>query len=128
MSVKQMVNYWIRSAAEDLLTAENLFDSKRYLPCLFYCHLFVEKIIKAIIVKQTNQPAPFGHKLSRLAKLTSISFSTIQLDLLDNLTAFNIKIRYEDYKFELYKKATTSYTKKYLEKAKELYLWLKEQI
>lgn len=128
MSVKKMIDYWVRSAAEDLVTAEGLFKLERYLPCLFYCHLFVEKMIKAIIVKKTNQPSPFGHKLSRLAKLTSISFSEKQLNLLDDLTAFNIKARYEDYKFEIYKKATKDYTKNYLEKAKELYLWLKEKI
>ena len=128
MSTKDMINYWVKSAAEDTITAESLFDSKRYLPCLFYCHLFIEKILKAHIVKKNKQVAPFGHKLSRLAKFTQLKFSTLQLDLLDDLTAFNIKARYEDYKFVMYQKANKIYTQKYLKLAKELYLWLKNQL
>ena len=123
-----MLNYWLKSAGEDLKTAEALFRLKRYLPCLFYTHLFVEKILKAIVVSQTNQPAPYGHKLSRLAKLTKISLNSDQLNLLDDLTAFNIKTRYEDYKFSMYKEATKTYTQKYLKKAKELYLWLRKKV
>lgn len=124
-----MIEYWERSAAEDIITADGLFQLGRYLPCLFYCHLFVEKIIKALIVKNTKRSAPFGHKLSRLAKLaSSIKFSKEQLDLLDEVTAFNIKARYEDYKFKMYKKATKEYTKSYLSRTKELYLWIKEKI
>jgi len=128
MTTKEMIKYWTRSASEDLVTAESLFKTSRFLPCLFYCHLFVEKTIKALIVKKTGKPAPYGHKLSRLAKLTSVTFSSKQLDLLDDLTSFNIKARYEDYKLKMYKKATKDYTKNYLVKAKEIYLWLKEKV
>lgn len=128
MLIQEMKDYWQKSAAEDLITADALFKSKRYLPCLFYCHLFVEKIIKAIIVKVTEQPAPIGHKLSRLIKFTGLMLTQEQLNLLDDLTAFNIKARYEDYKFQMYKKATKAYTETYLKKAKELYLWLLQKI
>jgi len=62
------------------------------------------------------------------AKMTSISFTKEQLDLLDDLTAFNISARYEDYKFEMYKKADDKYTKNYLEKTEELFLWLKQKL
>lgn len=124
-----MIEYWTKSSAEDVITAEGLFKLCRYLPCLFYCHLFVEKIIKALIVKDTKEPASYGHKLARLAKcVSSVKLSREQLDLLDELTAFNIKARYEDYKFEMYKKATKNYTEEYLAKAKGFYLWLKEKI
>lgn len=128
MTEQKMIEYWKRSAIEDVLTAESLFSAKRFLPCLFFCHLFIEKIIKALIVKKTGEPAPYGHKLSRLAKITSIPFTSLQLDLLDDLTSFNIKARYEDYKFQLYKKATHEYTKSYLKKAREMYLWLQEKL
>ncbi len=123
-----MVEYWIKSAEEDIKTAESLFSTKRYLPCLFYCHLFVEKIVKAIIVGKTGKSAPFGHKLSYLAKLAGLDFTKEQVRLLDDLTSFNIRARYEDYKFAIYKKAKKEYTEKYLHRAKELYIWLKERI
>ena len=128
MTKQTMIDYWIKGAEEDAITAETLFTSKRYVPCLFFCHLFTEKIIKGIIVKETGEPAPYGHKLSRLASFTTISFSKDQLDLLDELTGFQISARYEDYKFQLSKKATVTYTKDYLDKSKELYLWLQKQV
>lgn len=58
MSVQEMIDYWKKSAAEDIITAEGLFRIGRYLPCLFYCHLFVEKILKAMVVKDTGKPLP----------------------------------------------------------------------
>lgn len=128
MTVEEMIEYWIRSAEEDVKTAEALFSAKRYLPCLFYCHLFVEKILKALVVKKTREPAPYGHKLPRLAKITSVDFTQEQMDFLANLTTFNVRARYEDYKFKIYKQATENYTKQYIQKAKEFYLWLKKNL
>ncbi len=128
MNTNEMVNYWIESSQEDLKTAQGLFRLRRYHHCLFFCHLFVEKVIKALIVKVTGHPAPYGNKLSKLAKLTKIDFSDRQLDLLDELTAFNIEARYNDYKFQFYKKATKKYTQGYLKKAKDLYIWLKKRL
>ena len=128
MKAQQMINYWLKSAQEDIITAESLFKTQRFLPCLFYCHLFIEKIIKAIIIKNTKKDAPYGHKLSRLAKSTNLPFAQKQVNLLNDLTAFNIKARYQDYKFSLYKKATKTYTLNYLIKAKKLYLWIKKSL
>lgn len=125
---KDLVNYWIKSSEEDLKTADSLFLSKRYHHCLFFCHLFIEKILKALIVKESGKQAPYGHKLFQLAKLINIVFSDEQLDLLDEVTAFNIEARYNDYKFQFYKKADRAYSKSYFEKSKRLYLWLRKKI
>lgn len=128
MKIDKLINYWIKSSEEDLKTAMSLFNSKRYHHCLFFCHLFIEKILKALVIKTTGKPAPYGHKLTKLANLTRINFSNEQLDLLDEITAFNIEARYNDYKFQFYKKATKSYTQEYFQKAKQIYLWLKKNV
>lgn len=86
MTTSEMRSYWLKSASEDVLTAESLFRAKRYSPCLFFCHLFIEKVAKALIVTKTHKPVPFGHKLTRLLKYTSLSFTSDQLKLLDDLT------------------------------------------
>jgi HEPN domain-containing protein len=127
-NISEMVDYWVKSSQEDLKTAIGLYRLERYHHCLFFCHLFVEKIIKALVVKVIGQPAPYGHKLSKLAKLTKVSFSNRQLDLLDELTAFNIEARYNDYKLLFFRKATKEYTQEYLKKAKQIYLWLKKKL
>jgi len=128
MSKEEAVNYWVKSSELDLETAEDLFKTKHYHYCLFFCHLFVEKIIKALIVKNTGEnPLPI-HKLRLLAKDTGIKFSEEQLKLLDKITGFNIKARYNDVKFRFYKMATKEFTKEYFEKSKGIYQWLKKQI
>lgn len=127
MNIKQAVGYWIKSSEEDFKTAKSLFDSKRYAHCLFFCHLFIEKILKALIVKNTkDNPLPI-HNLPRLSKDTGIIFSDEQMLLLDEINEFNIRARYNDVKFRFYKKATPKFTKKYFNRAKKLYLWLKKK-
>lgn len=128
MSKEEAVNYWVKSSELDLGTAEDLFKTKHYHNCLFFCHLFVEKIIKALIVKNTDEnPLPI-HKLRLLAKDTRVEFSKEQLKLLDKITDFNIKARYNDVKFKFYKMATKEFTKEYFGKSKGIYQWLKKQI
>ena len=124
----EMVKHWIAGAKDDLETAECLFSSKRYHHCLFFCHLFIEKTIKALIVKRTKQQAPYGHNLLRLAESTGVKFSDEQLDFLAEITSFNIEARYNDYKRLFYKKATRAYTQGYLRKTREMYLWLKGRL
>ena len=128
MDTNKFIQYWIKSAEEDLKTAKSLFASKRYHHCLFFCHLFIEKILKALIVKKTKRPSPYGHNLLRLSELSDIKFSKAQLDFLDEISSFNIEARYNDYKFQFYKKATKKYTLEYFKKAKKMYLWLKRKI
>lgn len=128
MDIQKIIKYWVKGSQEDFITAKSLFRSKRYPHCLFFCHLFIEKILKALVTKKTQKPAPYGHNLLKLAELSGLDFSERQLNLLDEMTAFNIEARYNDYKFQFYKKATKEYTQKYFQKAKKLHLWLKKQL
>ena len=125
---KEVVDYWFDSSNDDLKTAKSLFKSKRYHHCLFFCHLFLEKTLKSLVVKKTKQQAPYAHNLSRLAELTEIKFSNEQLDLLAEITTFNVEARYNDYKHNFRKKATLIYTKKYFDNAKRINIWLKKKI
>ncbi|MCK4402000.1 HEPN domain-containing protein [bacterium] len=128
MKISKMINYWVEGAEDDLKTAKSLFVSKRYHHCLFFCHLFLEKIIKALVVKKIKHQAPYVHNLVRLSELSGIEFSEEQLDLLAEITSFNIEARYNDYKRKFFKKATKEYTEGYFEKAKDIYLWLKSKL
>ena len=125
--IQEIIEYWIKSSEEALKTADTLLTSKRYLHCLFFCHLFIEKTLKGLVVKNTKDHPPYIHKLTKLAQCAELSLTESQLTLLDELTAFNIEARYDSYKFELYHKANKTYTKAYLTKAKELYLWLRKK-
>lgn len=126
MTIDDIVEFWIKTAEEDYKTAKGLIALKRYVPALFFCHLTIEKILKAMVVNNNQRQAPYEHKLTVLAKMTGVNFTNKELDLMDEINAFNIKGRYDNYKFDFYKKATKQFTIDYFNKTKDLYLWLKK--
>jgi len=109
-------------------TAKFLLKGKRYPECFFFCHLALEKILKALVVKQTKTHAPYIHKLVELAELAKVGLSPSQIDNLTTVTEFNIAARYNEIKFNFYKRCDKSYTEKYFLISKNLFLWLKKQL
>lgn len=127
IKVQKVINYWIKGARHDFETAEFLFKGKRYPECLFFCHLMIEKTLKALAVKTIKVHAPYTHQLVDLAKIAEINLTEERIDSLTEITEFNIAARYDAYKFDFYKRCTKTYTEKYFIISKELYLWLKKQ-
>lgn len=126
MDHNDIVEYWINASDRDFELSRSLFDAKRFSYCLFFVHLSIEKLLKGLIVRNTSNPAPYEHNLVRLAETTNIKYSEEHLDLLADITTFNIKARYDDYKNQFYKIATEQYTKKYLLEAEQFILWSKK--
>ena len=129
MEQSEHIDYWLKSAAHDLESAETLFQHQRYDWCLFLGHLVIEKVIKAFFVRDNPKtPVPQIHNLTRLAGRTKLQLTSEQQDLLLEINHFNIKARYPDYKFEFYKKCTPEFTQDSFAKIKELYQWLLQQM
>ena len=65
MTLEEHIQYWLKSAAHDLETAETLFNNNRYDWSLFLGHLVIEKLLKAHFVRDNrNKVPPFTHNLS----------------------------------------------------------------
>lgn len=126
MEQDEIIQYWIHASDSDFELSRSLFDSKRFSYCLFFVHISLEKLLKGLVVYNTSNTAPYEHNLVRLAEATGVVYSEEQLDLLADITTFNIKGRYDDYKSEFYKTTTREYTEKYLLQAEQLILWLKK--
>ena len=47
MTKREHIDYWVRTATEDWITVEALFTTRRYMHCLFWSHLTLEKLAKA---------------------------------------------------------------------------------
>lgn len=124
LTKKEIVKFWKDKAADDRITARELLKSKRYSACLFFVHIYLEKLLKALIVEKTGEPAPYLHDLLDLANVAKIELSEEQRELLREINTFNIRARYDNYKSEFYKRATRNYTLEYFELADKLYLWL----
>ncbi|GEM_PF-160845 len=121
------IQHWRKSAERDLGTATDLYHTKHYDACLFFCHLTLEKFLKSIVVQRTDDFAPPIHDLAKLASTAHITLTSDQVQLLRTITTFNIAGRYDDAKLAFYKQCTPPFTKKYLAITKGLYLWLEQE-
>jgi len=120
MDVKNQINYWLTSAEHDLDTAQTLFDVHKYDWCLYIAHLVIEKILKALYVKNNKQIPPKTHKLHILAEQANLKLTTEQTNFLQQINEFNIEARYPDVKFNFYRLCSQDFTTEYFEKIKEL--------
>lgn len=123
MKIEDKIKFWEKRAKEDFKFAEDLFNSRKFLWCLFIMHLAAERAIKARVLEATQKEPPHIHDLVQLANIAKISLNKEQAKELEIISDFNIEARYDDYKEGLRKKANQAYTKKYLEKGKEFLRW-----
>ena len=127
VSSKEAIDYWTVSAERNLSAAEDLFKTGHNVECLFFGHLVIEKMIKAVIAKEGNEPPPVHH-LPYLVSLTKIKLDNKRERLLREVNDFNLRTRYDDYKYRFYKIADKKFTAEKFQKIVELYQWLKKQV
>lgn len=129
MGYKQIEVSWQENGEKDFEVAQGLFRLNHYSHCLFFCHLALEKFLKAIFVHRKQRHAPYIHDLLVLAKRVGIELSQKQISELETITSFNIQARYADYKSEFYKRFNRKvYAAKYLSVTKDSIKWLKEEL
>jgi HEPN domain-containing protein len=125
MDKEEIFKYWKDTSDKDYITMNNLFASKDYSWSLFIGHLVIEKLLKAVYIKNTEDiNPPRIHDLLELAKRANIRVSEQQEDILDLLSTFNISARYPDFKQSFYLKCTVDYTNQRINEIKELRQWL----
>lgn len=91
---------------------------------LFFCHLFIEKLLKALVVAQTATHAPPIHNLIVLAEKARFALRPEQADLLRELMRFNIESRYPKDRESLRQACGRDYTQEKLTASRELAQWL----
>jgi len=129
MTQTEHIEYWLDSAVEDLETARIIFDTKRFVWCLFIGHLALEKLIKALFVQNTGEITPPKiHNLIKLSNAASINLTDELKEFFADLNRFHIESRYPEYKNDLKNVATESFTIEHLKKIEEVFKWLKSQM
>jgi AbiV family abortive infection protein len=128
MNSQRAIRSLLYGAQKDWEVAESLFKHKHYAHALFLCHLVLEKVLKALVLKRTKEFAPQIHDLRRLAEKAVLNFTKEQSQEFDIITTFNIRARYDDTKRTFYQKATQAYAKRYLDVSREMYKWLLKEL
>lgn len=126
--VAKTIKYWLDGALYDLETGKSLIQAKRFPHALFFGHLALEKLLKAIVVKNTKEHAPFTHSLPFLAEKTNIELSEEYKIKLREFMEFRIESRYPDSQKTFYEKCTESYTSGKIKEIEEIFAWLRKQL
>ena len=122
-----IIRNWLESSEDDFNTMINLYNSKDYHWSLFIGHLIIEKMLKALYVRNLHIHPPFTHDLLRLVNMIGLVISKEQEEIFDRITSFNINARYDDYKQAFKKICTKEFTEEWLNKIKDMKKWLTNQ-
>lgn len=126
--LQEQTKYWVTESEEDILTAKVLLKSKRLLESAFFCHLAIEKILKAFIAERKNEIPPKDHNLLKLAKRSGIHKELDEgcIDLLAELQPFNIEERYPETRERLFKDTPEKIFIKIVSKTEDKLQWFKQ--
>ncbi|MBU2444441.1 MAG: HEPN domain-containing protein [Bacteroidetes bacterium] len=125
IDIQKQIEYWRDQAVSDIETAEILIEKKKLLHGLFFCHLVIEKILKAHYVKTKKDVPPKTHQLNYLAKNSDLVFSPDQINFLGILMKYQLEGRYPENSIS---SPSVKIADKYLSQTKELLEWLKNQL
>lgn len=86
---------WSNAAERDRLAAQHLLTTGDYEACAFFCQQAIEKLLKAIIVKQTNFRPPHIHSLRLLIeRITEIDIPSEIVETVASIDAYYVGSRY----------------------------------
>jgi HEPN domain-containing protein len=115
---------WFRQAQYDLGTAESLFGSERYPPVLFFCHLALEKSLKALYIEKYNDIPEKTHSLLLLVELLELQLPQHLVDSLLIINRLGVTGRYPHNLEKMLEQYTHVQTRKILDETKEILTWL----
>lgn len=124
------IKYWVSEANESYQTAKVLFENSRYLESAFFCHLAIEKNLKAFIVFRKNMLPPKIHNLLMLAERSELSkqLTEKQLDFLADLNLYQLEGRYPGDRELLYTQTTLEKFKEIITNTEGELIWLEQKL
>ena len=128
LNKEKLLKYWIASSDNDFRAMVHLLEKGDFTWSLFIGHLVIEKLLKAWYVQNISNTPPFIHDLVRLAEKGGLSLGEDQKDILDTISAFNLRARYDDYQMEFHKKCSKNFTEKWIDIIKEFRGWIKKKL
>jgi HEPN domain-containing protein len=125
LNIQKQIEYWKKGALEDFETADILILKNKFRHGLFFCHLAVEKMLKAHYVKTLKDIAPITHNLIFLLSKTDLELSEEYRNILPVLMKYQLEGRYPDYNPLIPSKEIII---EYLKKTKGLVEWLEKKL
>lgn len=93
-NLNEVIERWVRQADRDLENAKKNLDIEAYDVCLILCEQAVEKMLKALYIKERNEEPPRTHSLRKLIDLTNMPDESLKL--VTELDSYYMVLRYPD--------------------------------
>ena len=123
---EKILKSWIDLSDEDYDTMVVMYDNGRYNWSLFLGHLLIEKLLKALYVKNYSDHPPYTHNLIKLTELNKLKLSNEDKVFFVTVNTYNLNARYDDYKRSFNLLCTPEYTFQWINEIKAKRLWIKE--
>jgi HEPN domain-containing protein len=120
--------YWKTEAEEAFSVAQHLMEKEDYSYALFFGHLAVEKLLKALYAQVRNDHAPPTHNLQRLANACELPLDEARTEVLLAITEFNLEARYPDLKRTFRLRCTRDYAQMQMAQVEETLAWLQSRL
>lgn len=129
MEKKDHILYWAESSKNDMASMRNNFLSGNFDWALFIGHLALEKMLKALWVKnnESNFP-PRTHNLLKIAREAKCPLDDAEELFLNRVNNFQLETRYPDYKFDFYRQCTKEFTEDNMKQIETFWLCIQEKI
>ena len=129
MNKEEHIRYWVDTAENDWDIVNTLYDAGKYVYSLFFAHLVLEKLSKAIWVKdnELNFP-PKVHNIVYILEQTSLELTVEQRKFLVIMNDFQLEGRYPDYKQQIFNLLTKERTDNILSSVRETREWLLKKL
>jgi HEPN domain-containing protein len=126
--VNSQVKNWLDSALYDLETAEQMHTTGRYIYTVFFCHLALEKILKAKVQEATGALPPRTHNLRYLAKLSGLEVPDDTFEFLSTLSDVSIPTRYPEDFGQLVQAYGAEVARDYADRTREVFQWIRQSL
>lgn len=118
---------WYYQSDYDLETAVDMFKSGRYVYCIFMCHLSLEKALKGLLIKTTEEFPSKSHSLIYFVDKIGLKLSDTNYEFLFILNKISVPTRYPDNLRKLVTEYSKERTESILNQTREVQLWIKQQ-
>ena len=121
MTKEQHIDFWMNTAEEDWTTVGVLYAMDRYLHSLFWAHLTLEKLTKAIWIKHNaSEIPPNVDNIVCFLEEANVDLGNDKMAFIAEFNRFQICTTNPDNTNKLYQACTRSFTMQELEKVKEV--------
>ena len=126
MSKNDIAQKWLEQVDEDILAAEALYESGRWLYIGFMCHQAIEKLIKAYWFSMCDDEPPYLHNHFRLLEGCGLKsqLNDQQRRFVEIMSPMYIAARYPEYKSQVARMLNEEGSAYIIEQTKDFRQWI----